>query len=535
MRTHRAWLLTTLFLLTLGAIPLSASGPQVVTLNSPAPLLQIKVMVKAGAAADPQGLEGLANLTGQMLIEGGFGDPKKQVSKDKLAEMTRPWGTGAYPEVNVSKEITTFSMTVPKEALGTYVQQVLQPMFTRPLFAPAELDRLRGEALQTLRSELRFEQIELVGLVALDNYIHAGTSYAHADLGTEKGLEQVTAEAVRRFYATYYRPENIVVGVSSTDPAVVEQLQKALSGVGQVEAAPFSPRRVEAPAPIRGREVLIVAEPNAISTGILAGFPLPLTRVDKDYWALYIANIWFGTHRDSFSHLYQVIRADRGYNYGDYSYIEHFEGRPFYLFPPPNNPRRYQYFSIWIRPVQHDYAPHLVKALTWELENFIRTGMTEEQCDQAKNKARVLYLSLAETTGRLLGVRLDDQFYGLQPGYLDGYLENVDKVSCGEVNAAIKKYLQAENLKYVIITHKDVAPKIADALASGQPLWGKTPADYQIDVKEEGGQKVYTVPETKLELLRRDAAWANYWLDIPRERIRIVPADKMFETAALPQ
>lgn len=534
MRTHRALLLTTL-LLVAAALPVLAAEPPVVTLNSPAPLLQIKVMVKAGAAADPQGLEGLANLTAQMLIEGGFGDPKKPVSKDRLAEITRPWGSGAYPEVNVSKEITTFSMTVPKEVLSAYVQQVLQPMFTQPLFAPVELDRLRGETLQTLRSDLRFEQIELVGLVALDNYIHAGTGYAHPDLGTEKGLEQVTPEAVRRFYATHYRPENIVIGVSSSDPSVIGQLRTALSGMGRAEAAPFSPRRVEAPAPVRGREVLIIAEPNAISTGIHAGFPLPLTRADKDYWALYIANIWFGTHRDSFSHLYQVIRADRGYNYGDYSYIEHFEGRPFYLFPPPNNPRRYQYFSLWIRPVQHDYAPHLVKALTWELENFIRTGMSEEECEQAKNKARVLYLSLAETTGRLLGSRLDDQFYGLQPGYLDGYLENVDKVSCAEVNTAIKKYLHADSLKYVIVTHKDVAPKIAEALAGNAPLWGKKPADYQIDVKEEGGRKVYTVPEGKLELLRRDAAWANYWLDIPRERIRIVPAEKMFETAALPE
>jgi hypothetical protein len=146
---------------------------------------------------------------------------------------------------------------------------------------------------------------------------------------------------------------------------------------------------------VKGREVLIVAGPNAIATGIHAGFRAADAR-RQDYWPLYIANIWFGTHRDGFSHLYQVIREERGYNYGDYSYVEHFEGRPFFMFPPPNAPRRFQYFSVWIRPVQHDYAHHIVKALTWELENFVRTGMTGEQCGDAKNKARVLYLSLAE-------------------------------------------------------------------------------------------------------------------------------------------
>ncbi|MBI2955977.1 MAG: insulinase family protein [Acidobacteria bacterium] len=506
-----------------------------VTLDSPAPLVEIKVMVKAGAAADPAGHEGLANLTGRLLIEGGFGDPKNPVTKDKLAEITRPWGGGAYPTVRVSKEVTVFSMTVPKEVLARYVEQVLRPLFTRPLFASAELDRVRAETLQTLRSNLRFEQIELVGLVALDNYIHHGTGYAHPDLGTEKGLEAVTAEAVRCFYATHYKPGNTVVGLSTSDPAVVQPVEAALAGIGQLEAEAFSARPAERPAPAKGREVIIVALPNAISTGIHAGFPLPLTRKDKDYWPLYIANIWFGTHRDGFSHLYQVIREERGYNYGDYSYIEHFEARPFALFPPTNTPRRYQYFSLWIRPVQHDYAHHILKAMTWELEHFIRTGLSEEECALAKNKARVLYLSFAETTNRLLGYRLDDDFYGLNPGYLGDYLARVEAVSCADVNAAIKKYLQAENLKYVIVTDDDVAPKLAEEIAAGGVAWGKSPADYQIDVKEEGGRKLYEVPESRLETLRRDAVWAHYPLDIPKQRIRIVPAEKMFETADLPR
>jgi len=534
MRTPRTLFLAALLTLALAPLSGAAQNPAVVTLDSPAPLLNIRVMVKAGAAADPQGLEGLASLTGRMLIEGGFGDPKKPVTKDRLAEITRPWGGGAYPSVRVTREVTVFSMTVPKEVLGAYVAQVLRPMFTQPVFAPAELDRLRAETLTFLRSG-RLEQIELVGLIALDNAIHDGTSYAHPDLGTEKGLEQATAEAVRRFYATHYKPENIVVGVSSADPAVVSQVQSALAGTGKLDATAFTARAAEKPAAVKGREVLIVALPNAISTGIHAGYPLPLTRADKDYWPLYVANIWFGTHRDSFSHLYQVIRSDRGYNYGDYSYIEHFEGRPFNLFPPTNTPRRHQYFSIWIRPVQSDYALHIMKALTWELENFVRTGMTEEQCALAKNKAQVLYLSLAETGERLLGYKLDDAFYGMKNGYLDGYLKNIDAVSCADVNAAIKKYLQAKNLQYVIITDDGVAPKLAEGIAAGGAAWGKAPADYQIDVKDEGGQKTYIVPEGKLELLRLDAAWAYYPLDIPRKRIRIVPAEKMFETSALPQ
>ena len=513
----------------------SARSQTVVTVDSRSPLLDIKIMIPAGSAHDPAGKEGLAYLTARMLIEGAFGDPDHPVTKDKLAEIVLPWGSGAYPSIRVSRETTVFSMKVPLEVLDDYITRILHPMFTRPLFRPRELDRLRNETIQTLRS-IRLEQIELVGLMALDAYIHLNTSYAHPEMGTVRGLTRITPEDIWRFYATFYRPVDVTVGVTRRDTAIQNKIIAALKGMGmsRQKVNPFKVPTPSPPPPVRGREVVIIAMPNAISSGIHAGFPLPITRKDPDYWPLYVANIWFGTHRDSFSHLYQVIRAARGYNYGDYSYIEHFEGRPFYLFPPTNTPRRYQYFSIWIRPVDHQYVVHIMKALTWELENFIRTGLSKEQCTLAKNKARVLYLSLAETTQRILGYKIDDVFYGLTPGYLDRYLETIDHLTCDQINAAIRKYLQAENLKYVIVTDDDVAPRIVKQIVSNGPVWGKRPEDYQIEVKTAAGQKIYTLPEAKLKLLQQDAVWAHTWLDIPADRIRVIRAEDLFEAVPLP-
>lgn len=522
----------------LAVLAVPARALKIVTLDSKAPLLEIKVMVKAGSAQDPEGLEGLAALTAKTLLEGGYGDPADPVTKERLAEMTRPWGAGAMPRASVSKETTVISFAVPREVYGEYLERVLAPLLARPLFAEKELERLRAESLQALRSSLRLEQIEALGLVGLDNYIHEGTSYAHPRGGTEKGLQAVSREALLRFYRTYYRAEGLVAGVSAGEKGVSDRLSAALAGMGNsglgAGLKPLPTRAASAPPAVSGRRVLVVALPNAASSGIHAGFPLPLTRRDKDYWPLYVANVWFGTHRD-FSYLFKRIREERGYNYGDYSYIEHFEERPYHLFPPLNHPRRHQCFSLWVRPVAHAYVPHLVKAITWELENFVRRGLTKEQCAQAKNKARVLYLNLAETAERILASRLDDAFYGLEPGYFPEYLSQVEAVTCEGMNAAVRQYLQPWSLKYLVVTHAEEAPKIAEALAAGGPVWGKAPADYQIDVKEEGGQKLYLVPEPKLELLRRDAVWAHYPLEISRQDIWIVPAEKMFETADLPK
>jgi zinc protease len=529
----------TLLVLMLLAVPLAlaAQEPKVLTVDSSSPLLEVKVMVKAGSAADPAGLEGLAYLTGRLLLEGSYGDPKKPVTKEQLAEITRPWGEGAYPRVQVSKESTTFSVTIPREVFTEYVARVLRPLFTQPLFASAELDRVRKETLEEIRSDLRFQQIELLGLLALDNDIHNGTSYAHLTSGTVRGLEQVKPESVRGFYRTCYRPENVTIAVSTKDDAIVTGLGDALAGIGQLagEVAPLSARAVEAPAAVAGRHVTIVGLPKAIAAGLHAGFPIPVTRADADYWPLYVANVWFGTHRDSFSHLYQVIREERGYNYGDYSYVEYFEGRPRYLFPPTNTPRHYQDFSIWIRPVGNEYAHFLLKALTWELDNLIRNGLTAEQVEAAKNKARVLYLSLAEDVDRLVGYELDDEFYGITPGYLDQYLARIDAVTPEAVNAAIRKYLQAENIRYVIVIDQGLAEKLADDIANNRNAHGKTPKEYQLDSEEREGVPYWLVSDGRLKTLQQDAVWAAYRLDIPRSNIRIIKAEQMFETAVMPE
>jgi zinc protease len=511
--------------------------PKVLTVASTGPLLHVKVMVKAGSAQDPKGHEGLATLTGQLLVEGGYVAGGEKISKEQLGDMCRPWGEGAYPSVSVGRENITYSMTIPRERLAEYCLRILQPMFAQPQFDEAELLRLRREYLEHITSTLRFQQIEMLGLLALDNSIHDGTSYAHLTEGTVQGLGRVTRRAVRRYYRTHFRAGNITVGVSSQDAEIVQRLVEALSGAGgsaaDVEALP--PRPLRAPKPIAGRQLTLIGMPNAIATGIHIGFPIGVTRADADYWPLFVANVWFGTHRDSFSHLYQVIREERGYNYGDYSYIEHFAGRPYFLFPPTNTPRRFQYFSIWIRPVANEYAHHLMKAATYELEMFLKNGLADEEVEAAKHQARVLYLSYAENIDRWVGYKVDDDFYGLQEGYLEEYLARIDAVTPDAANRAIRAHLQSENVKYVMVTDQGLAAKLADDIANSRPASGKGPQEYRLDSLEREGMKHWLLSDDRIAMLKTDALWEAYPLEIPASRIWIIKAEQMFETAGMPK
>jgi zinc protease len=500
----------------------AAAPSNVVVLPSPSPLYEVQLMVRAGSADDPAGKEGTAALVGQMLIEGGFGDPKNPVTKERLAEITRPWGSGATPGVLVEKQATTITMRVPRDAFPQFVREVLSPMMKSPLWLTNELDRIRRESLAQIRSNLRFEQQELLGLLVLDNYVLEGTPLQELQGGTVKGIESITRDDLQAFFQKHYHRGNMFIAVSFTDKAAMDQLMNALPA-GASSSRASQPRAMQ-PAAVNGRHVLIVTQPNAIATGLHVGFPYAVTRSHPDYWPLFVGNVFFGVHRDSFGRLYNLIREERGYNYGDYSYVEYLPARPFSLFPRPNTPRDAQYYSIWIRPVGHQYTHFIMKAMTAELDRFVKEGLTPEQVAEAKIKARTLYLNYAESASRQLGYRLDDLFYGMRDnGYLVEMLRRIDAVTPEQVNAAIKKHLQSANLKYVIVTNESVASKLADDIANNANVQGKTLAEYHI---------AEPVPPEKKEMLARDEQWKAYPLNIKRENIRIVKTEELFETSA---
>ncbi len=129
----------------------SARGTRLVRVDSPSPLVDVRISILTGSADDPIGKEGLARLTANLLLEGGFGDPKSPVTKEKLAEITQPWGSDARPGVIVDKELTTFEMTVPEEVLPEFVAKVLRPMLGEPLFLDEEVHRLANETAEQIR------------------------------------------------------------------------------------------------------------------------------------------------------------------------------------------------------------------------------------------------------------------------------------------------------------------------------------------------------------------------------------------------
>jgi zinc protease len=107
-----------------------------------------------------------------------------------------------------------------------------------------------------------------------------------------------------------------------------------------------------------------------------------------------------------------------------------------------------------------------------------------------------------------LGYALDSRYYEI-PNFIEYVRAGLQKLTLDDVNRAIKKYLQAENVKIVVVT-KD-AEAFKQAAISGKP----SPIHY-------------TSPPPK-EILDEDKVIESFKLNFNPKRVEVVPVEQVFQ------
>jgi zinc protease len=462
------------------------------------PLVALRYIFRAGSQDDPPGKEGLAALTAAMVAEGGAG----RLTYEQVLERLFPLAAGL--DGSCRKEVTVFEGVIHRDNLLRYTPLVAT-MLTVPRFEPDDFNRLKNEAIDFLSKTLRSGNDEELGKWTLQIELYRGHPYGHADRGTVEGLKAITLDDVKAFHREHYRQGQLVLGVAGNlDELALDQVKRQLGGLptgGQRESRPLP----EPKAP-RGLDVTIVKKPTE-STAISLGFPLRVTRRDDDFYALAVANSYLGEHRTFNGKLMQDLRGKRGLNYGDYSYIEDFIQEGMSTFPVPNNPRRQQYFSIWVRPVPHDKAAFALRGALWELDRLVKHGMTQAEFEATRDYLLNYSKLWVQTLSRRLGYGLDGSFYDRED-LVTELAHRLPKMTVEQVNAAVRRHLAVPGLKVAIVTRD------AEGLA-------------RVLKKNEPSPITYDTQGTPEEVLNEDKVIASFPLrDVS---VKIVPVAEMFE------
>ena len=478
----------------------SGSPPKMSLLPSPSsPLIAFRIQFRCGAINDPAGKEGLNALTAMTIAQGGTKDLTYKDVTERLYPMA------ATIDALADEEVTTFIGSVHRDHVKAYYG-LLTSVLLHPRFDESDFKRSRDDLVAAIETNLRGNDDEGLGKAALGWTMYQGHPYGTLDIGTVQGLKSITLDDLKAHYQKSYTQGNVVLGVAGGYPdGMIESLKTDFTTLPQ-GAPPLA--ALPKPRPLSGMQVTLVEKP-APATAISIGFPIGVTRADKDFYALLVANSYFGEHRTFNGRLTNRMRGDRALNYGDYSYIENFIEAGGTTFPLTNIPRRQQFFSIWIRPVLPVNALFALRQATRELKMLVDRGLSAQDFE-ATRKFLLNYSRLwAQDQGRRLGYQMDSEFYDTR-FFIDRIQEELPRLKLEDVNAAVKRHLQAANLAVAIVTENAAALK--ETLLSGKP----TPITYQ-------------TPTTSEALLKEDKEIESFRLPLNRERLLIVKAQELFE------
>jgi zinc protease len=486
----------------------TAQTDRLITLPEPeSPFIAFNIWVQVGSQNDPEGKEGLASLTANLLSDGSTTTLDYQTILARLYPMAAGYGA------NVDKEMTVFTGRVHRDNLDEYYG-LFRDALLHPAFREEDFNRVKTQTLAFLERSRRYSRDEELSKDVLFWAAYRGTRYQHPSEGYVESVRDITLDDVRAFYTKHYLRNGLVVAVGGGYPTGFPAKVR-----GEFDALPQGAvARVPAPEPAMpdGIKVIIVEKP-ADAAPISIGAPIPVLRGGPDYWAMVAAASWFGEHRNSFSRLYQVIREARGMNYGDYAYIEAFPRGYTTQQPPVNIARRSHLFEIWIRPISrtsptdlHDRTLFATRAALREFNALVRNGMTADAVEATKRFLHNYSVKYGSTISRRLAYAVDDAFYRLPaPGYLASLRPGIGALDRQQVNAAIGRQLQTDNLWLVFVTSD--AEGLKQKLLSGAP----TPITY-------AGEK-------PASLLAEDIEIAAYPIPVDASDITIIPVDEIFE------
>ena len=475
----------------------------VLALSAPgSPLVTLRIGFRTGSVDDPAGRNGLNALTALTMGRGGTG----AMSFEAITEALYPWSASIRAQFD--KEMTVLVGEVHRDHLDPFFA-IVRELVVAPRFDPADFARNRDFLTNSLVSSLRGGNDEELGKETLNALLYAGHPYEAPVMGTEDGLAAITIDDVRAFHRAHYTRDRALVGIAGGYPdGFAERVEREL--LDRLPEGGAERASLPAPRPLDGIELLLV-DKDAIATAISIGFPIEVTRGDDDFYALMVANSYFGEHRTFNGLLMNKMRGQRGLNYGDYSYIESFIQDGGSRLPVPNIPRRQQFFSIWIRPVPHHNAHFALRQAIRELHVLVDDGMTPEAFEATREFLLNYSRLYVQTTSRRLGYLMDSAVYG--GGYfIDEIERRLEALTVEDVNAAIRRHLQYDDLAVGIVTRDAAA--FRDRLLANEP----SPPTYNTEVPEA--------------IRAEDALIQAFELAINPGRVRVAPVGDMFRAVS---
>jgi zinc protease len=171
------------------------------------PHVSFRVLLNVGSANDPEGKEGLCQLTLSLLVNGG----SKSLTFKEIQKKFYPMASSVA--LRVDKEMSVFSGTVHVDNLEKYYA-IFKGMLLEPGFREEDFKRIKTNQLSFLERTLVSNRDEQFGKEILNLKMYEGHPYGHHQYGTAETLKTLTLDDIKAFYKEHFVQGNITTGLA---------------------------------------------------------------------------------------------------------------------------------------------------------------------------------------------------------------------------------------------------------------------------------------------------------------------------------
>ncbi len=404
-------------------VKLSNGATLILAVKRDVPLIAFSAYLAGGSLTDPQGKEGLASLTAEMLRRGAG-------KRNALQIAAAADGVGAELNTGAGLETSWISGEFLSRDEKLMIE-LLSDLLRRPSFPDSEFTKLKQQSMDAIRSE-KDEPSNV-----LPDYAHAfffgSHPYGRPVDGDERTLEAITREDVLASYRANYGGDRLILAVVGDFDAkrMEAALKAALDGWPH---APGPPPAIPAPKRTEGRRVLLIDKPDATQTYFWIG-NLGIARSDPDRDAVDVANTAFGGRYTSM--LNSELRTRTGLTYSARCFL----GRP----------RQAGSLAI-VTFTKTETTQEAIDLALETLSKFRAAGVDSSVLASVKSYVTGLFPYALETGDQIAGRLANLSFYGLPEAEVTGYSDRVRAVDRAQVNRVARRvYPDAKDLTLVLI------------------------------------------------------------------------------------
>ena len=366
----------------------------------------------------------LANLTGDMLREGGTTTRTGQQVAREAAEMGGSLGVG------VSADMTTISSEVLAERAAD-AARLIADVVLNPRFPESELPRLKATTLRNIAINKTVPQ-------SIANEKFQQALYGDHPYGVtypkEGQVEALTIAQIRKFHADNFcaqRAHLFVVGVfdaARVERAIREAFSPWARGTPQV-------RMPVGPEPT-GRVTSLTDRPNAPQSTVQLGLRIPGPQ-SADYIPLRVTDYLLG---GSFgSRITSNIREDKGYTYSPSS---------------STNARRES--TLWSEnaDVTTKDTGNSLKEIFAEIDRLQKEEPTQAELRGIQNQMVGIYALQTSSRTGIVGRLTFADLHGVGDAYLTNFVRNIMSVTPADVKRMAATHLRPDKMTLIVVGDK---------------------------------------------------------------------------------